>query len=58
MNCEVLFKLRYPNGYWVVIHTNGHVDGIPPGTVITNRYPAILHSLLARLECERLAERN
>ena len=34
MNREVLFKLRYPTGEWVVIHTDGYVDGVPPGTVI------------------------
>ena len=48
MSREILFKLRYPNGDWVIIHTDGHVDGIPPGTLIINRYPVILNALRAR----------
>jgi hypothetical protein len=51
---EVLFKLRYPNGKWIIIYTDGRVDGVPPGTIIINRHPVILNSLLARLELERL----
>jgi hypothetical protein len=55
---DVLFKLRYPNGDWVVIYTDGMVLGVPPGTAIINFYPARLDSLLAQLASEYPEEGN
>jgi len=42
---QVMYKLRYPDGHWVVIWEDGTVDGVPDGTLIINRAPVVFYYL-------------
>jgi hypothetical protein len=53
---EPLFVLRFPDGSEATLSGDGRATGLPPGTVINNRYAALIEHLLGRLELVGLAQ--
>jgi hypothetical protein len=57
---EIAYELRYPDGHWVRLYDNGHVEGVPSGTLVVNwvHHLLISSSLRVRQECEAQAQGN